>query len=318
MIGRIIFFIFLILQPFIGNAITSKFFNSMLNTKNREWYSKLNQSPLTPPSIVFPIVWSILYLLLGLSAVFYLMGKKLLPNLVSYIAPYEVQMLLNFSWSVVFFGLQKPKISLIIIFAMIGLTGYLLWISWGKKLAFWTLLPYFLWILFAMYLNFYIVANNMNNVKAVCVLDSQTNKKDVSGVIYLEETNDNKTRIHGSIRGLKPGLHGFHIHEAGDMTKGCDSACAHYNPHGHNHGGLTSKKRHVGDLGNIEAGKNGVAKIDIIDRFVKLRGKYTVVGRSLVVHEDEDDLGMGNHHDSHTTGHSGKRLACGVIGYAKI
>lgn len=160
MIGRIIFFIFLILQPFIGNAITMRFFNSNLNTKNRTWYAKLKQSPLTPPSIVFPIVWSILYILLGLSAVFYLMGQKLLPNLVSYIAPYEAQMLLNFAWSVVFFGLQKPKISLIIIFAMIGLTGYLLWISRGKKLAFWTLLPYFLWILFAMYLNFYIVANN--------------------------------------------------------------------------------------------------------------------------------------------------------------
>jgi len=158
MIGRIIFFIFLILQPFIGNAITSRLFSGNLNTKNRTWYSKLKQSPLTPPPIVFPIVWSILYILLGLSAVFYLMGQSL--NLVPYILPYEAQILLNFSWSVVFFGLQKPKISLIIIFAMIGLTGYLLWISRGKRLAFWTLLPYFLWILFAMYLNFYIVVNN--------------------------------------------------------------------------------------------------------------------------------------------------------------
>ena len=191
--------------------------------------------------------------------------------------------------------------------------------SWGKRLAFWTLAPYFLWILFAMYLNFYIVANSMNNnMKAVCVLDSQTLKKGVSGVVYLEETDDKKTRIYGSIKGLRPGLHGFHIHTAGDMTKGCDSACAHYNPYGHNHGGLTSKKRHVGDLGNVEAGKNGVATFDITDRFVKLRGKYSVIGRSLVVHEDEDDLGNGNHEDSHTTGHSGKRLACGVIGYAKI
>jgi benzodiazapine receptor len=162
MIRRIIFFIFLILQPFIGNAITSRLFSGNLNTKNRTWYANLKQSPLTPPSIVFPIVWSILYLLLGLSAVFFLMGQALLPNLAFYIAPYEAQMLLNFSWSVVFFGLQKPKISLIIIFAMIALTAYLLWVSWGKKrtIAFWMLLPYFLWILFAMYLNFYIVIKN--------------------------------------------------------------------------------------------------------------------------------------------------------------
>ena len=160
MIGRIIFFIFLILQPFIGNAALGN-----LNTKNRTWYSNLKQSPLTPPSIVFPIVWTILYILLGLSAVFFLMGQALLPNLVSYIGPYEAQMLLNFSWSVVFFGLQKPKISLVIIFGMIVLTAYLLWISWGKKrvVAFWMLLPYFLWILFATYLNFYIVIKNKDN-----------------------------------------------------------------------------------------------------------------------------------------------------------
>jgi len=89
------------------------------------------------------------------------MGRSLLPNLVSYIAPYEAQMLLNFAWSVVFFGLQKPKISLVIIFAMIALTAYLLWITWRKdRLAFVTLFPYFLWILFAMYLNFYIVIKN--------------------------------------------------------------------------------------------------------------------------------------------------------------
>jgi len=162
MIGRIIFFIFLILQPFIGNAITSRLFSGNLNTKNRTWYSNLKQSPLTPPSIVFPIVWTILYILLGLSAVFFLMGQALLPNLKSYILPYEAQMLLNFAWSVVFFGLQKPKISLIIIFGMIALTAYLLWISWSKKrmVAFWMLLPYFIWIMFAMYLNFYIVIKN--------------------------------------------------------------------------------------------------------------------------------------------------------------
>jgi tryptophan-rich sensory protein len=162
MIGRIIFFIFLILQPFIGNAITSRLFSANLNTKNRTWFNKLKQSPLTPPSIVFPIVWTILYILLGLSAVFFLKGQSILPNLLSYITPYEAQMLLNFSWSVAYFGLRKPKISLIIIFAMIILTAYLLWISWGKKkmVAFWMLLPYFLWILFASYLNSYIVINN--------------------------------------------------------------------------------------------------------------------------------------------------------------
>jgi Cu-Zn family superoxide dismutase len=77
---------------------------------------------------------------------------------------------------------------------------------------------------------------------------------------------------------------------------------------------LTAKKRHVGDLGNVEAGKNGVATFDIVDRFVKLRGKYSVIGRSLVVHEDEDDLGKGSYEDSKVTGHSGARIGCAIFG----
>jgi tryptophan-rich sensory protein len=161
MIGKIIFFIFLILQPFIGNAIVNNFFTKKYNPKNRGVYAKLKQSPLTPPPIVYPIVWGILYLLLGLSAIFYLIGQKLLPNLTSYIVPYEAQMLLNFIWPLFFFGFNMHKIALIILFGMIALTAYLLWMSWGKKkVAFWILLPYFIWILFAMYLNFYIVIKN--------------------------------------------------------------------------------------------------------------------------------------------------------------
>ena len=72
--------------------------------------------------------------------------------LTQYFGPYEVQLLLNFLWSVVFFKLQKPLI------AMIGLTAYLLWLSWkNSQISFWLLVPYALWITFAFYLNFYIV-----------------------------------------------------------------------------------------------------------------------------------------------------------------
>ena len=54
------------------------------------------------------------------------------------------------------------------------------------------------------------------------------------------------------------------------------------------------------------------------DGLVKLRGtKANVIGRSVVIHEDMDDLGMGGHNDSLTTGHAGKRITCAVIGYSK-
>ena len=68
--------------------------------------------------------------------------------------------------------------------------------------------------------------------------------------------------------------------------------------------------------GNIEAGPDGVAKIHIEDRLVKLIGATSVIGRSMIVHADVDDLGKGGHELSLTTGNAGARLACGVIGIA--
>ena len=53
------------------------------------------------------------------------------------------------------------------------------------------------------------------------------------------------------------------------------------------------------------------------DKIIKLRGKYSIIGRSIVIHEDEDDLGKGKHSDSLITGHAGKRFACAIIGYSK-
>ena len=149
-------------------------------------------------------------------------------------------------------------------------------------------------------------------VKAVCVFSGK-----VSGVIYLEESKKKSVKVFGDIKGLKPGNHGFHVHEAGDLSEGCSSCCAHFNPYEKEHGGPDDKNRHVGDLGNIVALKNGEARVDIVDNLIKLRGKNSIIGRSLVVHEDEDDLGKGGHDDSKTTGHAGARVACGVIGYRK-
>jgi Cu-Zn family superoxide dismutase len=149
-----------------------------------------------------------------------------------------------------------------------------------------------------------------NVVKAVCVLNSQK----VNGVVYLDQVND-YTIIRGTIKGLNPNqLHAIHIHEFGDLTEGCTSCCSHYNPHKMNHGGPNSADRHVGDLGNIQANSEGVAEFEIIDGLVRLSGNFSVIGRSIVIHQDPDDLGLGGHSDSLTTGHAGKRIVCGVIG----
>merc|ERR1719265_2612331 len=102
------------------------------------------------------------------------------------------------------------------------------------------------------------------------------------------------------------------------------SAGPHYNPHGKTHGAPGDEERHVGDLGNIEAGADGVSKGEIIDRLIKLDGEFTVVGRSMMVHADPDDLGRGddsergvNGKTSKTTGNAGARIACGEIKMAE-
>jgi Cu-Zn family superoxide dismutase len=94
--------------------------------------------------------------------------------------------------------------------------------------------------------------------------------------------------------------------------------CAHFNPYGMDHGGPDDKVRHVGDLGNLVADSKGVVRTSFVDSVIRLRGtKANIIGRGLIIHADEDDLGKGGEADSLTTGHAGKRVACAVIGYAK-
>lgn len=137
-------------------------------------------------------------------------------------------------------------------------------------------------------------------------------------VLFTEEPN-NLVKIDLNLTGLnKNSLHGFHVHEAGDLTDKCDSMCAHFNPYNKKHGCSGKKERHVGDLGNIKTDSKGCAKYIFYDNMIKLRGtKANIIGRGLIIHADPDDCGEGNFPDSLTTGHSGKRIACAVIGYSK-
>lgn len=155
--------------------------------------------------------------------------------------------------------------------------------------------------------------------KALCII----NGNGIKGLVYMDELWDGNTHMYGKIAGLSPGKHAIHIHESGNMMRGCDSLGAHYNPFGKTHGSRVyadsngnvqiNYNRHVGDLGNIITNKKGETMINFVDPLVKLSGMTNVIGRSIVIHEGVDDYGKGGTADSQKTGSAGGRLACGII-----
>merc|ERR1719484_423337 len=127
-------------------------------------------------------------------------------------------------------------------------------------------------------------------MKAVCVLKGEV----VNGTVYFQQDGSGPVKVTGELTGLSDGLHGFHIHEFGDNTNGCTSAGPHFNLDGSLHGAPADSKgsRHAGDLGNVQAA-GGVAKVDITDSFIGLTGENSILGRTMVIHADQDDLGQG-------------------------
>jgi len=83
------------------------------------------------------------------------------------------------------------------------------------------------------------------------------------------------------------------VHQFGDNTNGCVSAGPHFNPHGKNHGGPKDENRHVGDLGNVTANAEGNVEVEFEDHQLSLAGPNSILGRTIVVHADQDDLGKG-------------------------
>ncbi len=142
--------------------------------------------------------------------------------------------------------------------------------------------------------------------EAVCVLVPMKNSG-VTGTLLLKQDGGTLS-ISGQIAGLKPGKHGFHVHTYGDLrSEDGSSAGGHYAPDGHEHGDPASGEHHAGDLGNITAGDDGVATVDSKSTDLQL---HYIVGRSLVIHADADDL------KTQPSGNSGPRIAVGVIGVA--
>ncbi len=125
----------------------------------KSWYGQIIKSPLTPPSWAFPVAWTFLYTLIAFSLAFLLSQKKGTKNMkLSY---FYIQLGLNFLWTPAFFGLQSPFLGLCIISALVlMICQNILYFRRFVPLASYLLIPYFLWVLFAFYLNLFIFINN--------------------------------------------------------------------------------------------------------------------------------------------------------------
>ena len=138
-----------------------------------------------------------------------------------------------------------------------------------------------------------------------------------NGTVTFQQLENDVTNIKLDLcdPSLGDGPRAFHIHEYGDMSDRCTSMGKHYDPSGsHDHGSLHSSERHLGDLGNVPS-VNSCIKHEMNVPNMRLE---SIVGRGVVVHEREDDLGLGQgdaYDESKRTGNAGPRLQCGVIAW---
>lgn len=153
-------------------------------------------------------------------------------------------------------------------------------------------------------------------MKAVAVFQGKLKGSYVS---FKQDDPFSAVKVSGHIVNLAAGKHGFHVHQYGNLlSSDCTNCGGHFNPTNAEHGSRASLNSHAGDFGNITAAQDRCSTFYFSTSKISLfEGELSVIGRSLVVHEDEDDLGKSAHPDSLTTGNSGKRLDCAVIGFDK-
>jgi Cu-Zn family superoxide dismutase len=163
----------------------------------------------------------------------------------------------------------------------------------------------------------------MSCKNAIAIFDD----KNVKGNVHFHECYENEGIIVDfNLKGFKPNaIHAIHIHEFGDTTNGCESLGSHLNLTKNIHGSIEIdiNKSHTGDLiNNLKADRNGNFNFKYFDPRISISGNVfnSIIGCSVVIHEDQDDLGLGvgaKRKESLKSGNSGKRIACSVIGKAK-
>lgn len=129
--------------------------SALLTSGNMDLYSEITKPPLAPPSILFPIVWTLLYVLMGVSAALVYNEKEAQPDEVkSALTVYGINLFLNFFWSIIFFNMRAFLFSFIWLVALwIVILIMIIKFYKIKPIAGILQIPYLLWVTFAGYLN---------------------------------------------------------------------------------------------------------------------------------------------------------------------
>lgn len=124
-----------------------------------EWYPSLVKSSMTPPGMVFAVVWVVLYLLMGVSAGIIWNTRSIYTWLVLLV--FFIQLGLNLLWSVTFFGMQSPFMGVVVLTLLLTAVALYTGIAYTQsKVAAYMNVPYLLWLCFALYLNGYVAYYN--------------------------------------------------------------------------------------------------------------------------------------------------------------
>ena len=143
--------------------------------------------------------------------------------------------------------------------------------------------------------------------QVAATLASSAGNNVAGSVVFLQEGG--KLFVVAEVTGLKPGPHGFHVHEKGDCSApDFTSAGGHFNPDSQPHGDPAAAAHHAGDMPLLVADASGKASARAEVRSMTIGGGASdIVGKAVVVHADVDDF------KTQPAGNSGARVACGVI-----
>lgn len=146
-----IFLICLLVVFLIVGGIGGIFTSANTNTP---WYDSIKPS-ITPPSIVFPIVWNILFLLISFSLYFSWINSKNKQQKTKVVLLFGINFILNILWSVLFFGLKLLQLAFVeVIIFWFSILALILFTRKISKKSAWLLVPYLLWVAFASVLTY--------------------------------------------------------------------------------------------------------------------------------------------------------------------